>query len=433
MTHLLTAAAAAALALLLGACAHRSPGAPAAQNHGRAGSVPEPDPVPGASELDAEIALIQAEMALLRAKAALATPLGTVSADADPPGHPTHPARNRQLVVPSGPVRPELGRPAEMNALFLLAAGEGPKPTLLLLHGLPGNERNLDLAQAVRRAGWNVLTFTYRGAWGSEGTFSIQHAVADSEAALAFLRSAQAVSSYDVDPARIVVAGHSMGGYMAAHLAATSSRLAHPFELGMTEAQRSSLAQRPAGEGPPVAGLILLDAWDIAADARGLRGAGAAGREAFLRGFDDIGRALGPITAADIYDDLMRRGTDWDLAALAPALARTKVLTVYATHGGAERNRALAGAIGRSCPMSVVVPKCVDITAVELNTDHAFADHRLALAREVVGWLERLRAECASLSGGARGTASIVDGKRDRAPKATICPGVTERSIRKPQ
>ena len=90
----------------------------------------------------------------------------------DPPRHPTHPARNRQLVIPSGPVRPELGRSAEMNALFFLAAGEGPKPTMLLLHGLPGNARNFDLAQAVRRAGWNVLTFPYRGAWASEGTFS---------------------------------------------------------------------------------------------------------------------------------------------------------------------------------------------------------------------------------------------------------------------
>ena len=41
------------------------------------------------------------------------------------------------------------------------------------MHGLPGNERNLDLAQAIRRAGWDVLTFTYRGAWGSPGDFSI--------------------------------------------------------------------------------------------------------------------------------------------------------------------------------------------------------------------------------------------------------------------
>ncbi|MDO8912512.1 MAG: hypothetical protein Q8N10_08825 [Phenylobacterium sp.] len=32
-----------------------------------------------------------------------------------------------------------------------------------------GNEKNLDLAQAVRRAGWNAVTFNYRGSWGSPG------------------------------------------------------------------------------------------------------------------------------------------------------------------------------------------------------------------------------------------------------------------------
>lgn len=126
--------------------------------------------------------------------------------------HPTHPAVNRQIVIPSGPVLRELGRPAEINALFFLAAGEGPKPTMLLLHGLPGNERNLDLAQAVRRSGWNVLTFTYRGAWGSEGTFSLQNAAADSAAALAFLRTPAAALTYGIDLKQIVIAGHSMGG-----------------------------------------------------------------------------------------------------------------------------------------------------------------------------------------------------------------------------
>jgi pimeloyl-ACP methyl ester carboxylesterase len=43
---------------------------------------------------------------------------------------------------------------------------------MVLLHGLPGNERNLDLAQAVRRAGWTVVTFNYRGSWGSPGHYS---------------------------------------------------------------------------------------------------------------------------------------------------------------------------------------------------------------------------------------------------------------------
>ncbi|HEY0325753.1 MAG TPA: alpha/beta fold hydrolase, partial [Allosphingosinicella sp.] len=185
----------------------------------------------------------------------------------DPPRHPTHPARNRQLVIPSGPVRAELGRPAEMNALMLQAAGPGPHPTLLLLHGLPGNERNLDLAQAARRAGWNVLTFTYRGAWGSEGTFSIQHAVADTEAALGWLRSEEAARDYGVDRGRIVVAGHSMGGYMAAHVAASDIRNPALLMSSCRPPCRGGI-QVVGSAFPPLAGVILIDAWDIAADAR---------------------------------------------------------------------------------------------------------------------------------------------------------------------
>jgi len=45
-----------------------------------------------------------------------------------------------------------------------VAAGAGPHPAVVLLHGFPGNEKTLDLAQDVRRAGWNVLYFNYRGA-----------------------------------------------------------------------------------------------------------------------------------------------------------------------------------------------------------------------------------------------------------------------------
>ena len=54
--------------------------------------------------------------------------------------------------------------------------GEDP---VLLLHGFPGNERNLDLAQALRRAGWTVVFFHYRGAWGSGGDFSFAHVLED--------------------------------------------------------------------------------------------------------------------------------------------------------------------------------------------------------------------------------------------------------------
>jgi pimeloyl-ACP methyl ester carboxylesterase len=312
--------------------------------------------------------LIAAAFALLAACAAtpgLPDRPQAMAFQLDPPRDPAYPARNRQLVIPSGPPLPGLGRPAEMNALFFLASGAGPKPTMLLLHGLPGNERNLDLAQAVRRAGWNVLTFTYRGAWGSEGLFSIGHSIEDAGAALAFLRSPGAASRFAVDPRRIVVAGHSMGGFAAA---ATAARDAQP------------------PEGPPLAGLILIDAWNIAGDSAALRTGGAAARKLFIDGFDDIGRSLGPVGAADLADELARPGRSWDLRDLAPLLSRLPVLTVYATHGGAEDNKALAAAIAQAGKGSAAGK----LTARELDSDHSFADHRIALAAEVVRWLGML-------------------------------------------
>src|SRR4051812_30789322 len=196
----------------------------------------------------------------------------------DPPRDAAHPARNRQLVIES--------HGSQMNALFFLAAGAGPHPTMLLLHGLPGNERNLDLAQAVRRAGWNVLTFTYRGAWGSEGDFSISNALEDTRAAMAFLRSAAASSAYGIDENRLVIAGHSMGGFAAAAFAAEDS-------LPHDEAWTRSAAGEPGPQGPghrQLAGLILLDAWNIGADAERTRAAGAAGRAALVAGLDGFGR-----------------------------------------------------------------------------------------------------------------------------------------------
>jgi len=81
--------------------------------------------------------------------------------------------------------------PAAMSELFIPSEGallagfiykaNGPRkhPTLLLLHGYPGNERNLDLAQVVRAHGWNVIYFDYRGSWGSQGQFSFKNCVKD--------------------------------------------------------------------------------------------------------------------------------------------------------------------------------------------------------------------------------------------------------------
>lgn len=54
------------------------------------------------------------------------------------------------------------------------ANGLEKHPTLLLLHGYPGNERNLDIALVVRSHGWNVFYFDYRGFWGSQCNFGLK-------------------------------------------------------------------------------------------------------------------------------------------------------------------------------------------------------------------------------------------------------------------
>src|SRR3954452_13322299 len=64
----------------------------------------------------------------------------------DPPHDKAHPPGMEVLHIPSGAVK--------INGVAYTAAGAGTHPVLVLMHGLPGNEKNLDLAQAVRRAGW---------------------------------------------------------------------------------------------------------------------------------------------------------------------------------------------------------------------------------------------------------------------------------------
>src|SRR5687768_5594272 len=158
---------------------------------------------------------------ILAAMLLLTSSLGAQSAPtalyADPPRDAQHPARNEVLHLPTHGV--------QVNGLAFLAAGARRHPTFVFLHGLPGNEKGHDLAQTMRRAGWNVVTFNYRGSWGSPGSFAFDHTVEDAEAVLAYLRDTANARTLGVDTNHIVVGGHSMGGWVAATIASRDARL----------------------------------------------------------------------------------------------------------------------------------------------------------------------------------------------------------------
>jgi uncharacterized protein len=137
----------------------------------------------------------------------LLPPAPAVSSAADPVPDADYPPAIEELTIES--------EGARMPGLIYLANGEGPHPTVVLLHGFPGNEKNLDLAQALRRAGFNVLFFHYRGAWGAEGSYSVRQLDDDTLAVLAFLRDPANAKKYRVDTAYISLLGHSLGGFTA--------------------------------------------------------------------------------------------------------------------------------------------------------------------------------------------------------------------------
>ena len=112
---------------------------------------------------------------------------------------------------------------------IFLAKGDDPKPTALILHGIPGIEKNFDLAHAFRRRGWNAVIFHYRGCWGSSGAYEVTTIPRDVRAIVDWLCSG---AIHQVDAEKLIVIGHSLGGWAAVLSAAADPRLKAVAALG---------------------------------------------------------------------------------------------------------------------------------------------------------------------------------------------------------
>jgi pimeloyl-ACP methyl ester carboxylesterase len=243
-----------------------------------------------------------------------------------------------------------------LNGIVYVANGPGPHPTLILLHGFPGNEKNLDLAQSMRADGWNVLFFHYRGAWGSEGTYSFTHVYEDVAAAADYLRAN--AGSLRTDPGRIILVGHSMGGFAALMAAARDDRIA------------CAAAITPADLGA-IAGLFDLQP--------------QLARE--FSGYSDSLTMLHGFSGQGALDEIMANRKAFDLRGLAPQLRGKSVLVV-----GADRDTDVpADAIVRPLIDAYAADPAIRTTGVILSGDHAFSWSRDRLIETVSRWAEGCR------------------------------------------
>jgi pimeloyl-ACP methyl ester carboxylesterase len=264
----------------------------------------------------------------------------------DPHFDAAYPALSSEVVFESGGSR--------MFGLIYEAPGPGPHPTALLLHGFPGNERNLDLAQAIRRAGWNAVFFHYRGAWGSEGSFGFVHVLEDVAAVVSALQQPAFAAQHRIDPSRLALVGHSMGGFAAL----------------------VSTAELPAVDCAASLAGANLGLW-----AEGLRT--PAGEAGMARALDGWSGPIRGTSGAALVSEVQGNEVRFDLRRHAQQLAAKPLLLV----AGARDDVTPPGLHHEPLAAAIATQPDAKLQTALLDADHAFADRRVELTRRVLDWL----------------------------------------------
>ncbi len=265
----------------------------------------------------------------------------------DPPKNAAYPASFNAFAITS--------HGSSMNAIAYIAAGKGPHPVVVLLHGFPGNEKNLDIAQAMRRAGYDVVQFYYRGAWGSHGSFSFSNAMEDTAAAVAYIRAPENAKRLRADPGNVIMVGHSMGGWLA--LAETASDPTIRAVIAISAAEMSTM-------GPPPGG--------------------AQARDAVIKGLaarlekEDMAPLAG-CTGESLAAELIDNHAQWSFSSYAKGIGTRPAYFITSDDGLAAPATALQKALQAAGDTQA--------GGSHLATDHTYSDQRIALTQLVLAEL----------------------------------------------
>ena len=251
------------------------------------------------------------------------------------------------------PFRPDLqgavleGKRGRILVTILRAGGEGLHPTVLLAHGIPGVEKNLDLAQGLRRVGFHVVTFHYSGSWNSAGDYGIDHCLEDSETVLEYIKKD---TEMNFDTKQLYVVGHSMGCFIAAHLAAKHPELKAAVTIAPCDMGEGMMSEK--------------------------------GREQMKAIFESAAPWLSGTSAQALYEETEKNKEAYQLSALAGTLKDVPMYCINAK-------------LDEECSADVhALPWVHAVNAVggkveheEWVTDHSFSDMREQLIEAVAKYL----------------------------------------------
>jgi uncharacterized protein len=120
----------------------------------------------------------------------------------------------------------------KLDAKFYPANKMDKAPSVILLHGFPGNQSSpLGLADKLNNAGINILVFNYQGSYLSEGSFSFDNCIDNVSAAYNFLLDPENMSKFNIDTSKIVVCGYSFGGTIAIECAMYNDKVKNVISI----------------------------------------------------------------------------------------------------------------------------------------------------------------------------------------------------------
>jgi uncharacterized protein len=245
---------------------------------------------------------------------------------------------------------------AHLNGRMFMAGGAGVHSTILLLHGFPGVEQNQDLAHICCRLGWHVVMFHYRGAWGSHGVFSVANVLEDVANVYQQIIAPAFAEKYRIDTDKVVVMGHSMGGFTALHVAARF---------------------------PNIYGAVSLAGFNFGGHGKLLEEADVEDEGALWQ------MEAAPLTGASgvgVVREMMSYAEVWDVSSFAKAFANRYVYLMGASEDFVAPNKLHHTDVAEAFTKSGVK---LTQTIIQ-GADHSFTAHRITLARHVLDWLKTL-------------------------------------------
>ncbi len=230
---------------------------------------------------------------------------------------------------------------------------EGEKrPCVIIMHGFPGHEQFRDLAHTLRRVGFCVATFTFRGTWGSDGSYSFETLKDDAANVLAYIK--ENADSLGVKADSIYLCGHSMGGFTTMRMLAANEDFKGAVLIAPCDIQ--------AVYSDPAAFDFLMN----------------AGKPflSFAEGKD----------IRVLYDECEAHQADWPFPALAEKIDPERPILLF---GGFKD--VLCPPVSHLDPMlKVAEARGLDLKYVTYDSDHCFQSVRMKIQEAVAAWLFRL-------------------------------------------